>query len=121
VKKQLSEATPNSREVILRVARQAAQSHGYSGLNFRDLADAVGFKSASLYYYFPTKGALGIAVAKRYWEDTAEELETILVDAGDPLRALHRYPSIFRKSLKDGNRLCLCRRNCKPKCRLSQT
>lgn len=108
VKKQLSQATPNSREAILREAKQAAQSHGYSGLNFRELADAVGIKSASLYYYFPTKGALGIAVAKRYWEDTAAVLEKILVEEGDPLRAMHRYPSIFRKSLKDGNRLCLC-------------
>ena len=45
----------NSREAILTAARSAAQSHGYSGLNFRDLAEDVGIKSASIYYHFPSK------------------------------------------------------------------
>jgi TetR/AcrR family transcriptional repressor of nem operon len=108
VKKQASEATPNSREAILEAARLAAQSRGYAGLNFRELADTVGIKHASLYYHFATKADLAAAVAKRYWEDTAAELDGMLADALDPTRALHAYPNIFRKSLQNGNRLCLC-------------
>lgn len=45
----------NSREAIMQAARCRAQAHGYNGLNFRDLAAEVGIKSASLYYYFPSK------------------------------------------------------------------
>jgi TetR/AcrR family transcriptional regulator, transcriptional repressor for nem operon len=45
----------NSREAILEAARRAAQSRGYAGLNFRELADEVGVKHASLYYHFETK------------------------------------------------------------------
>ena len=98
----------NSREAILAAARSAAQAHGYSGLNFRDLAEGVGIKSASIYYHFPSKADLGAAVAKRYWEDTAAALEVMLAEASDPLSCLHKYSDIFRQSLEGGNRLCLC-------------
>ena len=98
----------NAREAILEAARKAAQSHGYGGLNFRDLAEQVGVKSASVHYHFPTKADLGAAVARRYWEDTAQVLETLLTDSPEPARALHDYPGIFRVSLENDNRLCLC-------------
>lgn len=98
----------NSREAILAAARRTAQLHGYAGLNFRDLAQDVGIKSASIYYYFPSKAELGAAVAKRYWEDTAAVLEAMLAATSDPVRCLHQYPDLFRKSLETENRLCLC-------------
>lgn len=98
----------NSREAILAAARRTAQAHGYGGLNFRDLADDVGIKAASIHYHFPSKADLGAAVAKRYWEDTAAELDSLLVQGSDPLRCLRQYPDIFRKSLESDNRICLC-------------
>jgi TetR/AcrR family transcriptional regulator, transcriptional repressor for nem operon len=98
----------SSKEAILAAARRAAQARGYSGLNFRDLANAVGIKAASIYHHFPSKADLGAAVARRYWEDTAAGLETLLAETADPLRCLHQYPDIFRRSLENGNRLCLC-------------
>jgi TetR/AcrR family transcriptional repressor of nem operon len=98
----------NSRETILAAARQAAQLHGYSGLNFRDLARDVGIKSASIHYYFPSKADLGAAVARRYWEDNAVALDAVSAASDDPLRSLRAYPDGFRKSLENENRLCLC-------------
>ena len=98
----------SSREAILAAARRTAQAHGYSGLNFRDLADEVGMKAASIHYHFPSKADLGAAVARRYWEDTAADLEFMLAGTSDPVRCLHQYPDIFRKSLKSDNRMCLC-------------
>lgn len=98
----------NYREAILAAARRAAQVHGYSGLNFRELAQEVGIKSASIYYHFPSKADLGAAVARRYWEDTAAALETMLAEATDPVRCLYQYPNVFRQSLESENRLCLC-------------
>lgn len=100
--------TTNAKEAILAAARQIAQSHGYSGLNFRDLADQVGIRAASIYHHFPSKAALGAAVTRRYWEDTENELETLLKEAADPIDALREYPKIFRRSLDSDNRLCLC-------------
>jgi len=98
----------SSKEAILAAARRTAQAHGYSGLNFRDLADEVGIKAASIYHHFPSKADLGAAVARRYWEDTAADLESMLAETSDPVRCLRRYPDVFRKSLESDNRMCLC-------------
>jgi len=89
-------------------AKRAAQAHGYNGLNFRDLAEDVGIKAASIYHHFPSKADLGTAVARRYWEDTAAHLKSMLAETPDPIRCLRRYPEIFRKSLESNNRMCLC-------------
>lgn len=97
----------NAREAILLAARNIAQSQGYNGLNYRDLASAVGIKPASIYYHFPSKADLGIAVARRYWEDGAAALEVICEQTPNPLQALQRFPEIFRRSLEADNRLCL--------------
>lgn len=97
----------NNREAILDAAKKAAQAHGYSGLNFRDLAEAVGIKSASIHYHFPGKADLGAAVAKRYWEDSAAELDAMLNAATDPMTCLRQYPDTFRRSLESDNRMCL--------------
>jgi TetR/AcrR family transcriptional regulator, transcriptional repressor for nem operon len=96
-----------SKEDILAAAKRAAMAHGYTGLNFREIAAEVGIKAPSLYHHFPTKADLGAAVAKRYWEDIVADLEAISDQSSDPLKALHRYPEIFRTSLSSDNRMCL--------------
>ncbi|MBN9596202.1 MAG: TetR/AcrR family transcriptional regulator [Afipia sp.] len=98
----------NSREAILTAAKRTAQAHGYGGINFRELADEVGIKAASIYHYFPSKADLAAAVAKRYWQDSAAALEKLLMVSPDPLSCLRQYPNIFRKALENDNRMCLC-------------
>ena len=97
-----------TKQRIMDAARLTVQAHGYSGLSFRELAKVVGIKSASVHHHFPTKADLGAAVARRYWEVTAAALEAMLAETSDPVRCLHQYPDIFRKSLENDNRLCLC-------------
>lgn len=103
-----NEANSNSRERILAAATKIAQAHGYGGLNFRDLAEDVGIRAASIYHHFASKADLGAAVAKRYWEDTAATLDSLWAESQDPIRCLQRYPDTFRRALKSGNRICLC-------------
>jgi TetR/AcrR family transcriptional repressor of nem operon len=98
----------NVREDILAAAKLVAQAHGYAGLNFRDLAQQVGIKAASVYYHFPGKADLAAAVAKRYWEDSAAYLESLSQSSAGPLEALRRYPETFRWALENDNRICLC-------------
>jgi TetR/AcrR family transcriptional regulator, transcriptional repressor for nem operon len=98
----------SAREAILEAARRTAQAHGYGGLNFRDIGAEVGIKAASIYHHFPSKADLGAAVAKRYWEDTVARLETLSATTADPTKALQAYPGLFRRSLEEGNRMCLC-------------
>lgn len=95
-------------EKILAAAKTIAQAHGYGGLNVRDLAQQVGIKAPSIYHHFASKAELAAAVARRYWEDSAAELDALLAESPDPLRCLRRYPETFRKALENGNRMCLC-------------
>jgi TetR/AcrR family transcriptional regulator, transcriptional repressor for nem operon len=98
----------NAREALLEAARRKAQAHGYGGLNLRDIAAEAGIKAASIYYHFKDKAELGAAVARRYWENTADGLEALTAEAGDPAEALRRYPTMFRRALEEDNRMCLC-------------
>lgn len=97
----------NAREAILDAAKTAAQTHGYNGINFRSIGAVVGIKNASIYYHFRSKADLGAAVAERYWQDAAKVLHDIREANPEPQRCLTMYPSIFRTSLENGNRLCL--------------
>ncbi len=98
----------DTKQRIMDAARLTMQAHGYSRLSFRELAKEVGIKSASVHHHFPTKADLGAAVARRYWEVTKAALEALFAETSDPVRCLHQYPDIFRKSLENDNRLCLC-------------
>ncbi|OZI19251.1 TetR family transcriptional regulator [Bordetella genomosp. 9] len=102
------QANNSSSERILSVAKKIAQAHGYGGLNLRSLAEEVGIKAASLYHHFPSKADLAAAVARRYWEDSAAALEALSTRFPDPADCLRKYPETFRKSLENGNRICLC-------------
>jgi TetR/AcrR family transcriptional regulator, transcriptional repressor for nem operon len=103
-----NQESKNSSDKILAAATKIAQAHGYGGLNVRALAEEVGIRAASLYYHFPSKADLAAAVAKRYWEDSAATLEALSAETKDPIGSLRRYPETFRKSLENGNRMCLC-------------
>lgn len=103
-----NDVSSNSRENILAAARSAAQARGYGGLNFRELAEDVGIRAASMYHHFPSKADLGAAVAKRYWEDSANRLDALLADSSDPIQSLRDYPDTFRKPLESDNRMCMC-------------
>ena len=46
-------------------------------------------------------------MAKRYWENAAAALETLLAQSSDPVNALRRYPETFRRALENENRMCL--------------
>jgi TetR/AcrR family transcriptional regulator, transcriptional repressor for nem operon len=89
-------------------AKAMAQSHGYNGLSFRVLAQAVGVKSASIHYHFPTKGDLGAALASRYREDAKLDLESLLAERIEAHAYFARYTAIFRRALERDNRMCLC-------------
>jgi TetR/AcrR family transcriptional regulator, transcriptional repressor for nem operon len=49
----------NAREAILAAAKLVAQAHGYSGLNFRDLAQEVGIKSREYLLSLPKQSRFG--------------------------------------------------------------
>jgi TetR/AcrR family transcriptional repressor of nem operon len=95
-----------SRERILDAAERRARTGGYNGFSFRDLAEDVGVKSSSVHYHFPTKAALGEALAKRYTKRARE----LLGDAKDISsdQAIERVTTMFRDALVVDDQMCLC-------------
>ena len=97
----------DTKERIMKAARLTVQDLGYSGLSFRVLAKDVGIKSASIHYYFETKGALGAALTSRYTAHYTEVLDGLLAQGLDLKTCIERYTDVFADTLRDGNRMCL--------------
>jgi TetR/AcrR family transcriptional regulator, transcriptional repressor for nem operon len=103
----MNSPTPESnmsdkREELMDAAESRIRSNGYDGFSFRELADAVGIKSSSVHYYFPTKADLGAAVAHRYTDRFFAALPSA---PKDPTKALH---DAFLHALERDKQACLC-------------
>jgi TetR/AcrR family transcriptional regulator, transcriptional repressor for nem operon len=95
----------DTKSKLLDVASQLVQTRGYNGFSFHDLADAVGIRTASIHYHFPTKADLGKALVTRYTRDFMASLGQ--PDAGPPDQRLCHYIGLFKAALAQG-RMCLC-------------
>lgn len=76
-------------EAILDAAQELAQIRGYNAFSYRDLAERVGIRTASIHYHFPTKGDLGRSLIARYAAyvaDVCDDLERRSPDAPTRLR-----------------------------------
>ena len=81
---------------------------GYNGFSFRDIAESIGIRTASIHYHFPTKGDLGAQVASRYTARFADALRDIEAGTEDAIGRLRAYAGLFRTALVDRDRMCLC-------------
>lgn len=93
---------------ILDAAETMIRSRGYNGVSFREIADAVGVKSSSVHYYYPTKGALGVAVARRYTDNFLKTLGNPEDASKDANEVLEKVRELARHSLKQEKLMCLC-------------
>lgn len=100
--------TQDMKETILKVAEQMIRSRGYNGFSFREIANVVGVKSASVHYHFPTKAALGAAVARRYTDDFLAALGPVDEAPIDVVGVQERLHGLARRSLIEENLMCLC-------------
>ena len=94
------------KEKILIEAEKRVRSAGFSEMSFRDLANDVGIKSASVHYHFPTKPDLGEALVARYAEQFKSELDKI--DRNDLHTALESFVALYSNALVLNKSICLC-------------
>lgn len=100
-------ATSKSEE-ILSVAQDLVQTKGYNGFSYRDIADAIGIKSASIHYHFPTKGDLGREVTAQYRNAFAQALQVLSESTDSARERIEGYAALFRATLVEQERLCMC-------------
>lgn len=93
---------------ILDVAESLAQSVGYSAFSYRDLAEKVGIKTASIHYHFPTKADLCLAMIARHRERMQVAMAAVDASSRSARDKLARYVKLFQETINEGNRMCLC-------------
>jgi TetR/AcrR family transcriptional regulator, transcriptional repressor for nem operon len=92
---------------ILDVAEQLAQTRGYNGFSYADIASQLGVTKASLHYHFRSKAELGRALIERYETVFEAALEAIDQQAEEPYKKLQRYVGLY-SSVLSNDRMCLC-------------
>jgi len=98
-------STATTREQLLGHAQALIRQRGYNGFSYRDLAERVGVKTASIHYYFPCKDDLLIEAIDCY----AAQVSALLHGIDDTLPArerLDRYAALFQGQPTD--QVCLC-------------
>ncbi len=96
-----------SASTILDVAERLAQTRGYNGFSYADIAAELGVTKASLHYHFPSKAELGRALIARYHAAFAAALEAIDETTADASKKLRKYIGLYEEVIRQ-NRLCLC-------------
>ena len=104
-----------TRNRILEVAESQFAVKGYSGAHLQSLAEEVGVQKTALYYYFPSKRALYVAVLERMLETfdhvistatsrgapSAETLGLLLDDLNEVLAQHPNYSQILIRIFVD--------------------
>ena len=94
---------PDRRDRILDAAEGMARRGGYHGFSFREVAAAVGVKSASVHHHFPTKEDMATELATRYAERFVGAL-----GAPEAPDAVGRLVAAYRAALRQDDQMCLC-------------
>lgn len=98
----------DTRTQILDTAEEFIRRGGYNDCSFREIASAVGIKSASVHHHFPAKQDLAAAVALRYAENFLAILGQPLPAGATSTGEIVRYCALFRSAFVAGGRACLC-------------
>src|SRR5271166_5777461 len=80
---------------ILDVAERLAQTRGYNGFSYADIAAELGVTKASLHYHFPSKAKLGCALIERYRGLFGAALDVIDRQAKEPHEKLKQYVRLY--------------------------
>lgn len=99
-------ATAQARS-ILDAAEALAQTRGYNGFSYADVAVQLGVTKASLHYHFPSKAELGRALIERYHRSFEDALDSINRHTTEPCKKLEKYVVLYDAVLNK-DRMCLC-------------
>ncbi len=77
-------------DTIVDAAARVFAERGYHGTSTQAIADVLGMRQASLYYYFPSKEAALEMVCSRGVDGFVERAEAIIEGPGSPVEKLER-------------------------------
>ena len=98
----------NTKSKIQDVAERLIIQGGYGAFSFRDIAEEVGIKSASVHYHYSTKGDLASAVMTRYIKVFSAQLPNPNDENLDPRKMLEGFINGFQAKVVDHQNMSLC-------------
>ena len=98
---------PDTRERVLSVAERLAQTRGFNGFSYADIATELRLTRASLHYHFPSKADLGRALIIRYADRFSAALAEIDGREENELAKVTRFIRLYEQELVR-DRMCLC-------------
>ncbi|HEX3898300.1 MAG TPA: helix-turn-helix domain-containing protein [Mycobacteriales bacterium] len=93
---------PDTREQILDVALELFVERGYDSTSLREIAERMGFSKAALYYHFPSKDAILMALHLRVHALGHESFDRLEPDNIDPSQWAGLFDALLDSML--GNR-----------------
>lgn len=103
----LSHENHNRRMELVLAAATLFRDQGYERTTVRDLGNAVGLQSGSLFYHFRTKEEILVAVMALGITRTTEQLEAALAEARTPRSKLAALFQVHLHSLLGDNQAAL--------------
>ncbi|WP_133010690.1 TetR/AcrR family transcriptional regulator [Marinomonas flavescens] len=101
-------SSTDTKNKIMNAAEAAIVRGGYSAFSFRDIAEEVGIKSASVHYHYPTKADLVVAVMMRFTDEFQAILADPEVDDFDARTTLNHFIDGFRSKNVERHSMSIC-------------
>lgn len=93
-----------SRAKILDVAQKLFARRGFEGVSIREIAQALGMTTASLYYHFPSKEEIFVAVHGRSLEAVQREVMDAIAGLKDPWDRLEAAAAAHSRNFASSER-----------------
>ncbi len=95
-----------TQDKILQTAIRLIRTKSYNSFSYKDIADEVNIKKASVHYHFDAKSTLGIAAVQEYQSKVSYLMDKLKAEEKDPLKRFDQYIGFFRHGLSNGE-ICL--------------
>jgi len=92
---------------LLDAAQVLVQRRGYNAFSYKDLAETVGIRTASIHYHFQAKADLGQALMGRYLAELNRSLAEIDRTSRSQRSKLRSFIDLYRQTETRGA-VCLC-------------
>lgn len=97
-----SAGSPRKRtDEVIEAAARVFGERGYHGATTQDIADQLGIRQATLYYYFPSKDVALELVCKRGVEGFIESAEAVAVTSDSPLEKIAKMIRCHIQAIED--------------------
>ena len=94
------------KEQILELATALIQVGSYSSFSYRDLSERLGISKPAIHHHYPSKEALGVAVAERYHDQVKSLLDKYTNRYDDPWKQFEGYLRMVTDIIKTEERIC---------------